>query len=401
MAPHSQYRTKTCRNFIAGQCAYGKKCTFIHPPPVPFSPSNILSPFARQLVLDWSALQPKESATAPQHPVAGPTVAAPVHETPFSPSPLSSAPIPGTGENMIVRPKNWRTQACKHFVRTQGWCPVGDSCNFIHDATLPSSRCSDQIRNERDGSLGSDACVKEPWNTDSATMGATRAHCWAYIQGMCMNPGCQLLHPEDVSPYVAYTPCFRWPNCSDGAYCAFRHHVAIPVSVSAPAPLPLPLPSIGIRVPVIPNYGPPVSSETSALPCGSYEIDGTTYFTPQIPVVSLPTSPPMFFDHATIAHSIYDSTIYARSYPGGTLEASDHLYDQGTYPDGDWELHNSSDHQLLEINKLEEQLSDHVQDIIPLATSDPEAAVDRFTSTQTNEFPYRPPKNQRLLDDLA
>ncbi|KAG1776502.1 hypothetical protein EV702DRAFT_336927 [Suillus placidus] len=45
----------------------------------------------------------------------------------------------------------------------------------------------------------------------------------------------------------------------------------------APLPLPLPLPSIGTKVPAIPDYGLPVSSEAPALPSGSYEINGTTY----------------------------------------------------------------------------------------------------------------------------
>ncbi|KAG2126575.1 hypothetical protein DEU56DRAFT_822010 [Suillus clintonianus] len=381
MASRSKYRTKICRNFVAGRCAYGTNCTFIHPPPVLFPPSNTLRPFARQPVLKWSALRPNT------------TDAAPVYETPFSPSPLSPAPIPGTRENVIVRPKGRRTNVCKHFVRTQGRCPLGDACNFIHDAALLSSRGSDQIQNRRDVSPRCAACAKEPWSIDNTAMGATREYCWAYIQGMCMNPGCQLLHPEDDSLYVAHTPCPRWPNCSDGACCAFQHPGSIPV---APAPLPLPLPSTGIRVPAIQNDGPPVSSETSALPCGLYEINGTKYFGPHMSVVPLPTSPSMLYDHATIAHSVCDPTIYARNYPGGTLEASSHVYDQGTYPDGDWKIHNSSDPQLLEINKPKEQLSVPVQEVIRLSTSDPGAVVDRFTSTQTSEFPYRPPENQRL-----
>ncbi|KAG0704184.1 hypothetical protein DFH29DRAFT_394824 [Suillus ampliporus] len=393
MAPHLKYRTKTCRNFVMGRCAYGKKCTFIHPPPVPFLPSNILSPFARQLVLNWSALQPntKEFAKAPQHPVADPTVAAPSYKTPFYPRRLSSAPILGTGRN--VHPTNWKTTPCKHFIRTQGWCPVGDACNFIHDSAPPSSGSPDQIRDERDRSPGSDACAEEPWSINNTVMEATRAHCWAYIQGMCVNPRCQLLHPEDVIPYIPYTPCLRWPNCPDGTYCGFRHHIAIPIPAPVTAPLPLLLPLTDVRVPemtaAMPNHMPSVSSQTSAFPCGSYEINGTTYFTPQAPAVPLPTNPPVFYDHATIAHSIY-------GYPGGTFEASNHVYDQGVYPDAEQETHKSPDPQRLGSNEPKEQLSVHVQHSIQPATSDPEAAVDRLTSTQANEFPYRPPKTQRV-----
>lgn len=46
---------------------------------------------------------------------------------------------------------------------------------------------------------------------------------------------------------------------------------------------------------------------------------------------------------------------YVRSYLGGALEVSILVYDQGTYPDGDREVYDSS--QLLEINKPEEHLS--------------------------------------------
>ncbi|KAG2347156.1 hypothetical protein BDR05DRAFT_716934 [Suillus weaverae] len=165
----------------------------------------------------------------PQCPVAGRTVAAPVFETPFFPSPLSSAPIPGTWGNMVVRPKNSRTQAYKHFVIILGSCPVGDACNFIHDAALPSLRSSDQIRNERGGSSGSDACAKGPWSTNNTAMVATQAHRLAHMQEMCMDLRGQFLHPKDLSPYVAYTPYFRWPNCVDGPYCVFR----VPIHVSA------------------------------------------------------------------------------------------------------------------------------------------------------------------------
>ncbi|KAG1737528.1 uncharacterized protein EDB91DRAFT_1249651 [Suillus paluster] len=327
---------------------------------------------------------------APQRSIAGPTVAAPAYETPFSPTWSSSTPISGTGENMIVRPTNWRTQPCKHFVRTHGWCPVGDACNFIHDSAPPSSGSPDQIRDERDGSPGSDVCAKGPWSTNNTAMGAARAHCWAYIQGMCINPGCQLLHPEDVTPYIPYTPCLRWPNCPDGTYCAFRHHIAIPIPVPVPAPLPLPYPPTDAKIPemasAMPNHIPPVSSQASAFPCRSYEINGTTYFTPQTPAVPLPTNPTMFYDHATIC---------AHSYPG-TFEAPDHVYNQGVYPDGDRESHKSLDPQLLESNEPEEQSSVYVQHAIQHATSDPGVAMDRLISTQANEFPYRPPKHQRV-----
>lgn len=55
---------------------------------------------------------------------------------------------------------------------------------------------------------------------------------------------------------------------------------------------------------------------------------------------------------------------YVRSYLGGVLEVSILVCDQGTYPDGDREVYDSSDPQLLEINKPEEHLSLPAGDIL-------------------------------------
>lgn len=152
MAPHSKYRSKSmlnrpiimhlaytlfrsakiCRSFVAGRCPYGDKCTFIHPPPAPFPPSNVLSPFARQLALNWSALPPNSNKLyfmSPQHSIAG---AAAYRTPPFLPGQSATG-------HMAIRPENWRTKPCKHFGRTQGWCPIGDACN-LYDFLLMKIR---------------------------------------------------------------------------------------------------------------------------------------------------------------------------------------------------------------------------------------------------------------------
>jgi hypothetical protein len=144
----------------------------------------------------------------------------------------------------------------------------------------------------------------------------------------------------------------------------------------------------------IPNPLQPAPSQAS-LQCGSYEINGTTYFTPQVPVAPLPPNP-MFYDHATIAHDSYDSAIYTYSQPDTSFKAPNYVYDQATYPEPDWQAHNWSNPQVLESNMPEEQGSVTMQDSNQPATSDFDEPSPRLTSTREDEFPYRPPKNQRV-----
>lgn len=108
----------------------------------------------------------------------------------------------------------------------------------------------------------------------------------------------QFLHPKDLSPYVAYTPYFRWPNCVDGPYCVFR----VPIHVSASTcALALATPFDRCKGAPSQIMGPRCLVKHPLCQVCSYEINGTTYSTPQIPIIPLLTSPLMFYDHATIA----------------------------------------------------------------------------------------------------
>lgn len=143
-------------------------------------------------------------------------------------------------------------------------------------------------------------------------------------------------------------------------------------------------------VATIPNPLPPVPSQ-GPLQYGSYEINGTTYFTPQVPVAPIPLNP-IFYDHATIAHNGYDSALYQLD---ASFKASNYVYDsnQAMHPAADWQAHDWSDPQVSESHIPEEQYSGFVQDSDQPATPDLE---DSVTSAREGEFPYRPPKNQRV-----
>ena len=192
---------------------------------------------------------------------------------------------------------------------------------------------------------------------------------------------------------IAYTPCLRWPSCPDGTYCTFRHQVPIPVPMIMSAPLSLP--TNGVTMPemvaTMPNPLRPVASQES-LPCGAYEINGTTYFIP--PVASWPPNS-MFYDHATVVHNGYDS---ATSQHEVSFEASDYVYDQAMHPAGpvNQQAYDWSDPGVYEVNAPVEEWSAPVQDPDAPATPDLEDPAIVLTSTREDEFPYRPPKNQRV-----
>jgi len=156
-------------------------------------------------------------------------------------------------------------------------------------------------------------------------------------------------------------------------------------------PPPLALPPTRVTMPemvaTIPNHLQPTPSRAS-LSCDSYEINGTTYFNPQVSVAPLSPNPPMFYDHA-ITHNGYDSAIYAYSHPSTSFEAFNYVYDQGICAGADWQAHNGSDPHFLEGN---------VQCSVPVQDGDQPTTFDApiVTSTQEDEFPYRPPKNQRV-----
>ncbi|XP_006455263.1 hypothetical protein AGABI2DRAFT_180406 [Agaricus bisporus var. bisporus H97] len=166
----------------------------------------------------------------------------------------------------------WKTTPCKHFVKNSGWCPLGDSCNFIHDWQLVYSNMwnRDIIRQTAESS-------SRPDGSQKAT-----SHCWAHVQGFCGTRNCPHFHPADIQPYIKYTPCPAWLLCDKRDTCPFKHFDGVPTSqvpeqpvaqpaIAAPAPAHAYYPSQPPSVPVA--YTPPTHLRPNAV-----EVCGTTYF---------------------------------------------------------------------------------------------------------------------------
>ncbi|THH13124.1 hypothetical protein EW146_g7065 [Bondarzewia mesenterica] len=124
---------------------------------------------------------------------------------------IVSTPVQDLGG---YRPLSYKTAPCKHY-STRQWCPMGENCHFIHDPNLP---WFPEDSSSKSSSIGShDTFVDGRGSVKKAT------HCWAYVQGICVKHDCQYRHPEDIRPYIKYTPCLLWPHCPRGHDCPFKH----------------------------------------------------------------------------------------------------------------------------------------------------------------------------------
>ncbi|KAJ7481596.1 hypothetical protein FB451DRAFT_131880 [Mycena latifolia] len=191
-----------CLHFAQGFCPYGLSCRFYHPPA---SDNNIHFPSYFRPVDPFASQQEMTVATS-------------------SPSQLQyTQPIDGTNVDATsaklaflerFKPLSWRTTPCRHFIKHKGWCPLGDSCGFIHDLSLPNSELQ-----------------------------VGKSHCWLHVSSTL-----GLHHPEmpllSSSRYcsVKHTPCPSWAMCSGNNGCPFKHpealhvrptHGAVPPNIGA------------------------------------------------------------------------------------------------------------------------------------------------------------------------
>ncbi|KAH7928384.1 hypothetical protein BV22DRAFT_1192932 [Leucogyrophana mollusca] len=405
MSRHPKYRTKICRNFALGQCKRGDKCTFIHPSPILFPPFGSMSPFASQLILSWPMLAPQmpPGASAPSPspelmPLVFPSLNDRTNSTPIkeAQSLLFSAPSVDEPPISSFRPVTYKTKHCRHFGRKNGWCPRGDECNFIHDVALLQPR--DDL-----GSMEQAAPPAIELSTRTISGGVRIAsppagHCWSYVQGVCRDPACQYVHPADISPYIRYTPCGEWPNCERGPYCTFQH----PVSVAPLAPVPIPVYSpppviashlshLGAAMP-IPEIACPSrlasgTSQASVLPYGAYEINGTTYYPPQVlnPQFPYGQSAPESYPQQDQTPIYPQPDLYDQSWIPQCPSTDDvFTTNDGVVADGQW------------VPPPTTPVETHPEIEVASTDSTLEAEAARLTSTQDDEFPYRPPKNQRV-----
>ncbi|KAI0044062.1 hypothetical protein FA95DRAFT_1562612 [Auriscalpium vulgare] len=126
----------------------------------------------------------------------------------------------------------YKTAPCRHWTKNNGWCPLGEACCFIHDDNLkwvpatadisrmpsPSVSGSTAVSSFRSSPVGSTGGQYYPSRRQQKT-----THCWAYVQGRCQLPDCQYIHPADIEPYKAYTPCASGKFCVLGRECPFKH----------------------------------------------------------------------------------------------------------------------------------------------------------------------------------
>ncbi|KAF5350568.1 hypothetical protein D9756_008747 [Leucocoprinus leucothites] len=278
-----------CRQYVQGYCSYGARCKYDHPPtgepqwldpqPLPlypqaehgkenwfFSPER---PYSEGQNNDVSRLQPHYPMTS--RPLGNGTFS---HGT--------KVPRSQTAAHDYVDPKKirsiiaWKTTPCKHFVKNNGWCPLGDACNFIHDWQLVYSTMwnRDIIRKTAESSA-------RPDGNHKAT-----SHCWAHVQGFCGARSCPHFHPADIQPYVKYTPCPAWVLCDRRSTCPFKHWDVLPPGsqesemLAAPPPtLPPPPPPPAVFYPPPPPPPPPATYTPTVIPTSNQvEVNGTTYF---------------------------------------------------------------------------------------------------------------------------
>ncbi|KAF8556582.1 hypothetical protein OG21DRAFT_595033 [Imleria badia] len=409
---HPKYRTKLCRNVANGGCPFGQKCSFLHPAPRITDPSS----FARNL-FSWNPLllpqllalsnqqgtqkmMPRRSPPPPQRPQLIDEDLSPSTSLLLSKSDSTSLEqVPQTRQSS--RRKKY---SCRHFIRTGGWCPAGGQCKFHHDvAALPSAGVRKAER-------------APPSDTDAHGEGG-RTISGGVLMGI-QSPSPPIVSQAHLEPRHTeaeltqpYQPMY-WPNYTWQTYQPY--YAAVPIRNAAPSSVvqhsayPYP-PSGPPPPPPQPQTVPPSNTQTS-LPLGSYEVNGTTYF-PSAP--SLPTPPPVTYsmpvhpvpyNHtAAPAHPYYAPP----TLPAGYYDISTQTRDVG--PPTSFDPFASDPmlpSELPVIPRLEDyQISPIQQDVLPLPLSSPSALMGDLglsttpgkpTVAQEHEFPYRPPKDQRV-----
>ncbi|EMD33358.1 hypothetical protein CERSUDRAFT_117976 [Gelatoporia subvermispora B] len=292
----SRPRSKLCRNYALGYCPHGSDCNYIHASP-PTSIIPLSSPSAQ-----FTMTIPNQGS---QSAIPSLMNAANMWPAAFGVDPMMG---PNTAfeeytkksPNGPMRPLSWRTTLCRHFVKNNGRCPLGDDCGYIHDLNLANSALQDVRFRDARGTLGARvASISRPSGVSKA--GTKHSHCWAWIQGLCHFSDCPYLHPANKELFAPHTPCLAWPNCPQGPLCGFKHPEPVIPKVSW-----IPQPgsgSIGNAIAERSGSNPSSSPFRNTVPTyptgaadspisGAFQFQGTTYF-PMLSQVA-PAPQPMF-----------------------------------------------------------------------------------------------------------
>ena len=152
----SGFTAKLCRNFALGHCPQGDQCKYLHSSVVPVQSTYAIAPIAAPPMVCYVArgrrctnapkayMQARHGELNPHFSFPPPAVGMHFNWPPMSPpvqSPQASGynwgyqpvspPLPAavpTTQPTQFRPLSWRTTLCRHFVKNQGWCPLGDEC---------------------------------------------------------------------------------------------------------------------------------------------------------------------------------------------------------------------------------------------------------------------------------
>ena len=202
-----------------------------------------------------------------------------------------------------------------------------------------------------------------------------------------------------------------WPNYTWQPYQPY--YAAIPATAAVPIPSTGAPPS-AMQHSVCPAPQPqaqtgPSSETQNSLPLGSYEMNGTTYFPAPIP--SAPPPPPYSIPVHPVPYNHPVAPVYPYYAPptllAGYYDIPNQMRDVGSVTsfdpfDSDPMMHI----ELPVIPRLEDyQMSPIQHDVLPLSLASPFAPSDDLgltittgkpAVTQEHEFPYRPPKNQRV-----
>ncbi|KAF9224802.1 hypothetical protein BS17DRAFT_879625 [Gyrodon lividus] len=411
---HPKYRSKLCRNFISGDCTFGAKCSFLHPP-LRMVPAS--GPFSRRLLLNWNALFPQliplsgqQGAPATQLPPSSQPQAF-LDEDPSSSNSLllsasdctHSEPIPEARKHNNRRKK----YPCRHFARTGGWCPAGERCKFNHDWSAMQPFTAEEP--EEASHLDSEAYDAEGRTISGGVLVGVLPPSQHTVQEYPEGPpSSQYSLAEEVKRYPDYPASpWYWPSHFWPPHPAYYASYPAPVTITVPIPsaVSLPPPSTVTQHSDYPLQAP--IEVSGGLPTGAFEINGTTYFSP--PTAHAPPPPPPAF--MAPVHQVSYSQMIPPPCPYYPPPPPTNYHTTGGPSVDSWRQASfdpfGSEAVITEGLPVVPRLQGyHLAPVRPctlppprtaeLGVNQPDTEADTQTSTQEHEFPYRPPNNQRV-----
>lgn len=131
-----------CRQYVQGFCSYGAKCKYDHPP-VGERWFDHQRPLSSQTNHGGYWPSSQDANPNPHLESQYNDGSQPLHQYSMASRLLGNgtfaygARVPQTQHtSSCVDPKKirsiiaWKTTPCKHFVKNNGWCPLGDGCNL-------------------------------------------------------------------------------------------------------------------------------------------------------------------------------------------------------------------------------------------------------------------------------